>query len=118
MRALCSRQYKEQEAAQEIHHWSVILPRDSSEDEHKAAVDHVPLAPGPFVDKVRNEAVVFNTNGLQERLLPEGTTSLNGSKGKDGTESQDAFDRTGDDPKCEGVSVVFVPGLHVKSEKS
>lgn len=59
-----------------------------------------------------------DANGLKHRAMPEASTSLVGSEGKDGAESQDALDRAGDDSKRQNLSIVLIPSLDIESQGS
>ena len=94
------------------------LPSDSSEYEDNTSVEHVPLVPSQRVDLVRDEAMLRNTERSKHRLLPERSATFDSCDGVDDAESQDAFDRSGDEAECQRLSVILIPCLNVAGEKA
>ena len=88
------------------------------EDEDDGALDKVPVDKGHVVDDKRNASILGNTKIAEEALLPERTAANVSSYGMDGDENQDALNRSVDDAEREGLGVVLVPGLYIKSERS
>lgn len=94
------------------------VPGDGVEDQHGAAVDHVPLVPGQVVEKLRDEGVLFDAESGQHGLLPEAASTHDGGECVDNAQGQDALYGTGDKTQSESLGVVFIPGLDVECEKS
>lgn len=92
------------------------LPLRRIEHQHNSAVNHVPIGPSEFVERVRDKARLVNTNALQQRLMPKGATSNNGSESIYDTKGEYALYGPGDQAEREGVRVILFPGLDVKGE--
>jgi hypothetical protein len=86
-------------------------------DDH-VAVQHVEVAEvhgvGDF-GEVRRER--DPSEGGKHGLLPVAAAAFDGCDGVDDAKGQDALDRTGHESECEGVRVVFIPGLYVEGQE-
>lgn len=64
------------------------------EDEDHATVHHVPFVPCEIIDGIWDKAVSADTDGVEQGLMPEVSTTHNRCKGVDDAKSQNAFDWT------------------------
>jgi hypothetical protein len=96
--------------------WSDI-PGNRVEDEHNAAIHHVPLVPSEVVDDVRDEVVVADAERGKHGLLPETPSAKVCRECVDDAECEDALNRPGDDGEGKLMGVVLVPRLNVEGQK-
>lgn len=92
-------------------------PGGRVEDEHHAAIHHVPLIPRQAVQRGGDEVEVRDPERGQHGLLPEAAAAEEAGEGVDDAEGQDAFDGSRDDAQRQRVRVVLVPRLHVKRHR-
>lgn len=92
--------------------------RAGGEEEEDPAVDQIPLREGHLIHPLRDGVRLGDADSLQHGTVPETRTALVGGKGEDRAESEDALDRARDEPQRQNLSVVFIPGLDVESQRS
>lgn len=87
------------------------------EDQHRAALDHVPVRPGQVVDDIRDDREARQAQRSEHGLVPEAATSNVAGKCVHETEDDDTLNRTRDNTQSQSVGVVFIPGLHVEGQQ-
>lgn len=88
------------------------------EDQHDAALDHVPVGEVEVVDKVGEERQLRDAERGEQRLLPEVGAADEAREGVDAHEDEDALDGPVDDAERQRLGVVLVPGLDVKGHEA
>ena len=87
------------------------------EDQHQAALDHVPVRPGQVVDDIRDDCEARHAQTSEHGLVPEAATANVAGECVHKTKDDDTLNRTRDNTQGQSVSVVFIPGLHVEGQK-
>lgn len=91
-----------------------LVPLSGVKDQDDAAVDHIPLIEGHFVDVIGDESVLLDAERAQHGLLPETAATLDCGDRVDDTEGQDTFDRTRDYTEDELSCEILIPSLDVE----
>jgi hypothetical protein len=91
--------------------------QDSVEDQHGAALNHVPVRPGQIIDDIRDDCEARQAQRGEHGLVPEAATTNVTSECVYETEDDDTLDRTRDNTESQSVGVVFIPGLHVECQE-
>ncbi len=69
------------------------LPLHSVSDKNKASINHVPLVPGHVINVIWYDPMLGNSDGLQQRLLPEAPSPFDSSDRIYNAKRQDSFHR-------------------------
>lgn len=88
------------------------------EHQDDTALKHPPLVESKVVKVVWNPSIVWNTQSCECGLLPEASSSFVCSESINADEHDNALHRSRDKSESKGFSVVFVPCLYVKGQKS
>lgn len=90
--------------------------RTGGEEEDQRAIEQVPLRKVHAVDRLGQPVQLGQANGLQHRTVPKAPAAFVGCKREHQAEGQHSFHGAGDDAQSQDLSVVFIPGLHVKGQ--
>lgn len=93
---------------------SQTLPGDGVEDQHNAAIHHVPFIPFQVVYKIRDEVELLYAEALKHATMPGTAAAENGSHSVYNAERHNALDRSRYNAKGQSVRVVLVPGLDIE----
>jgi hypothetical protein len=87
------------------------------QDEYYPTLDHVPLIERKLVDILWDKFVFRDSHSAEHGLLPETSTSFDGSKRIYGDQNENSLHRPRNHAEREGLGMVLVPGLYIEGKE-